>query len=89
MRKKVHKGFAKSPDKSIALDEERLTREEQLKVIQWLVELKSTYEISDFISEEFCKSITPQAVKYKSRKLTKVDKGLHQIGIKVSIYGPI
>lgn len=66
-KQSIRKRFIKSQDKSIQLGEERLTREEQLKVIQWLVELKSTYEISDLIADEFCKKISPRGVwRYKN-----------------------
>lgn len=50
--------------------EGRLTRDEQLRVIQWCVELKDNQEISELIQEEFKKTISRQAV-WKCRNSRK------------------
>ena len=47
----------------------RLTREEQIKVVQWLVELKSAGQISELIKNEFKKDISRQNVwKYSASR---------------------
>lgn len=49
--------------------ENHLTHDEKLRVIQWFVELRSSYEIADLIKEEFEKSITPRSVwRYRHAK---------------------
>jgi len=54
------------------LAEKRLTREEQLRVIQWFVELRSTQEIKDLIKEEFGKDIARMSVwRYRNCKKWK------------------
>lgn len=48
--------------KKVESAEHRLTHNEKLRVLQWFVELRSNYEISDLIKQHFGKSITPRAV---------------------------
>lgn len=73
MAKKVIKALAVNPSKKPPLEvEERLTREEKIRVIQWLVELRSTREIAALVKQEFGKDISSVAVwKYRHSKKWK------------------
>lgn len=62
-KKQVTKKLTKSQNKKISLEaEERLTRDEQIRVIQWLVELKSPQQIVGLIKDTFEKDISRVAV---------------------------
>lgn len=66
-KKRQEKNYDKSltvePNREIKLkDGSRLTREEQIQVIQWLVELKSPTEIAELINEEWGKKICRQSI---------------------------
>lgn len=69
-KKRVIEKLTKSPNKKSQLEAEgRLTREEQIRVIQWLVELKSPQQIVGLIKDEFEKDISRTAVwKYAHSK---------------------
>lgn len=55
----------------------RLTNEERLKVIQWLVELKSSNRIKELIKEQFGKDISRKSIwqyRYSKRWKPLIDK---------------
>lgn len=69
----------KGPNKDILLkDGNRLIREEQLKVIQWLIERRTYQEISDLVKEKFGKTIRRDAFYHyaHSKKWNKLIKRL-------------
>ncbi len=72
-QKKVYKGLTKKVQKKRTLDLSRkLTREEQIQVITWFVELKTMTEIQELIKENFCKEISRSAIwSYSQRKKWK------------------
>lgn len=62
MRKGNTKVTVSQNKKQISDIEKRLTNEERLKVIQWLVELKSSNCIQELIKEEFKKDISRKSI---------------------------
>lgn len=73
VKKRVYKKFTKKVKQRPPLEVVGvLTREEQLRVIQWLVELKSTGDIQELIEDEFHKNISRMAIwKYSQAKKWK------------------